>query len=102
MGISPTVWIEQDQFVLRKVRNASQAVMRADDYAKFEETFWYPRSRTFTFGNHTVTIQTLQVKSLGKLSPEDPRLRPRSLVAAKDALKLPEPDGLREFYSRFR
>jgi hypothetical protein len=102
VGSAPTLWIEQDQFVIRKYKSANQVVVHADNYAKFEDGFWYPRSRTYEFAGFKILIQTLSVKSLGKLNPADPRLKSTNLVAAKDAVHWPEPEGLREFYLRFR
>lgn len=101
VGVAPTMWLEQDQFVLRKYRGANQAILHADDYAKYEDGFWYPRQRTYGFGGFTIEVQTLRVKSLGKLQADDKSFKASSL-SAKDALKLPDTDALKEFYSRFR
>jgi hypothetical protein len=102
VGVGPTVWIEQDQFVLRKYRSANQLVLKADDYAKYDEGFWYPRSRSYQFGPYTVTVQTLLVRALPKLAASDTRFKPASLNSQKDAVRFPDVEGLREFYSRFR
>ncbi len=101
VGTAPTLWLEQDQFVLRKYRSANQLVLQAGDYAKYDDGLWFPRQRTYTFGNITIQIQTLRVKSLGKLQAGNMAFKASSL-AAKDALKVPEIDALKEFYSRFR
>lgn len=101
VSAGPAVWIEQDEFVLRKYRAANGATVRADDYFK-EGTFHVPRKRSYTFGGFEVQVQTLGVKSLGKLANTDPRFRASALSPQRDALKLPDVDGLREFYSRFR
>ena len=102
VGIAPTVWMEQDQFVLRKYRSANQVTVKADNYAKYDETFWYPSQISYEFGSHTVTVNTVSVKSLGKLGPGDTRFKLSSLTPARDSVKLPDTNGLREFYSRFR
>ena len=107
VGIAPTLWLEQDQFILRKFRSANQTVLKADLYQRHSGTvsnefFWYPRQQTYSFGQYNVQINTLSVKSLGRLKSSDKRFKSASLVAAKDALKRPEADGLREFYARFR
>lgn len=102
IGSGPTLWIEQDQFVVRKFKGASQTVMRADNYAKFEDGFWFPRNITYTFGGFTVTTNLISLKSLGKLAPTDNRFKTSSLNPGRDALKLPDLDSLHEFYSRFR
>jgi hypothetical protein len=97
----PELWVEQDQFVVLKYRGADQVQLRASDYNKYDD-LWFPRMRSYQFGNYTVDVQTLQVKSLGKLRGDDSRFRASGLVAARDGLKLPEGEALREFYSRFR
>lgn len=102
VGIAPTVWIEQDQFVIRKYRSANQVTLKADDYAKFDDGFWFPRARTYVFGPFVVDVKTLAVKSLGRLPANDARFKAASINPAKDALKLPESEALKEFYSRFR
>ena len=95
------VWIEQDEFVVRKIQGASGVVVHADEYFK-EGSFHVPRKRTYAFAGFEVQVQTLGVKPLGKLTSADPRFRPSALSPQRDALKLPDVDGLREFYSRFR
>jgi hypothetical protein len=101
-GESPTMWLEQDQFVLRKYKSLNQSILRADDYAKYEGSFWYPRSRTYQFGGFTVTVQTVRVQTSGAKAGKDPRFKGATLAAEKDLLKLPDVDGLRDFYQRFR
>jgi hypothetical protein len=94
-GSAPALWIEQDQFVVRKFKGSDQSVVHADDYAKFDEGLYLPRSRTYSFGPHNVQIQVQQVKSLGsKWSAPT--------TATAEPLKLPEPEGLRDFYQRYR
>jgi hypothetical protein len=100
-GTAPTLWVEQDQFVVRKYRGADLVVLRADDYIKYDEGFWFPRLRVYNFGPYSVEVQTLRVRSAGKLGPGEKRFKAASLTA-KDALRLPDVDALREFYSRFR
>lgn len=101
-GSQPAAWIEQDEFLLRKYRGPDQVTLKANDYNKYEDGFFFPRTRSYTFGNHTIEVQTVQVKSLGKLKPDDARFKPSALTAARDGLKLPDAEGLREFYQRFR
>lgn len=100
-GESPTLWLEQDQFVLRKFKNLNQTILRADDYAKYDETFWYPRTRTYQFGGFTVQVQTVRVQTSSK-NTKDAVFKGATLVSQKDVLKLPDVDGLRDFYQRFR
>jgi hypothetical protein len=43
---NPGLWIEQDQFVIRKIRLPSQVEMTADNYNQFAKGLYYPRTRT--------------------------------------------------------
>jgi hypothetical protein len=98
---APTLWIEQDEFVVRKYRSANQVTIHADDYAK-ESGLKLPRRRTYNFGSYEVQTQVTSVKPLGKLTGTDGRFSKAALNPARDGVRLPEIDGLREFYSRFR
>ncbi len=102
VGVAPTLWLEQDQFVLRKYRGSDQAILRAGDYVKFEDGLWFPRQRNYSFGGYSIDVQTLRVKALGKLKPDDKSFKTSNLNGAKDGLKLPDAEALKEFYSRFR
>lgn len=98
----PALWVEQDEFVVRKVRLPNQTQLKADDYSKFEEGLLFPRQRSYAFNKAHVEVKTVSVKSLGRLKPDDSRFKNNSLIATKDAIKLPEAEALKEFYSRFR
>lgn len=98
----PAVWIEQDEFVVRKIHLPDQTVLKADDYNKFDENMMFPRSRTYNFGKATIEVRTLSVRPIGKIKGEDARFKNSSLVPSRDGVKFPEADTLKEFYSRFR
>lgn len=98
----PTLWLEQDQFVLRKLRGQNQTLLRANDYSKFEEGLWYPKQRFYNFSTYAIEVQTTRVKWLGRRKPDEAGFKPSGLTAKKDGVRLPEIDGLKEFYSRFR
>jgi len=97
----PTLWIEQDQFVIRKYRGADDSMLKADDYAKYGD-LWFPHRRIYDFEKSEVEIDTQMVRSLGRYSARDTRFRTSSLSASRDGLKLPDADVLHEFYLRFR
>lgn len=105
-GESPTLWLEQDLFVLRKLKLLNQTVLHADEYVKYDkeenQPFWYPRSRTYQFGGYTVQVQTVRVQNSSSKPGKDPAFKPSTLASNKDVLKLPDVDGLRDFYQRFR
>ena len=99
----PGLWIEQDQFVVRKIRLPSQVEMTADNYNQFAKGLNYPRARTIRWGNNTVTIRLISASVRPATAIN--QLQPNSLdVNMKvDGLeKLPAKDAIIEFYSRFR
>lgn len=99
----PGLWIEQDQFVVRKIRLPSQVEMTADNYNQFAKGLNYPRTRTVRWGNNTVTIRLISASARPATAIN--QLQPNSLdVSMKvDGLeKLPAKDAIIEFYSRFR
>lgn len=102
LGDSPTLWLEQDQFFLRKYKSLSQVILNAGDYAKFDDGLFYPRSRSYQFSGFTVQVQTVKVQTVSRSSGRDKRFTTASLAAEKDILKLPDVDGLRDFFLRFR
>lgn len=101
-SVVPTAWLEQDQFVFRKLRTSNNTVWKADDFTKTEDGFWYPKSQSYSWGTYNVTIQTISVKPVAKTAAVEGLLRAKSLQAAKDTQRLPDTDALKEFFSRFR
>lgn len=101
-GDSPTLWLEQDQFFLRKYKSLNHVILNAGDYTKFDDGLYYPRTRTYQFSGFTVQIQTVKVQSVNRASGKDKRFLSSTLAAEKDILRLPDVDGLRDFFLRFR
>lgn len=99
----PGIWIEQDQFIIRKLRLPSQVEMSANDYNQFAKGLFYPRSRTIRWGNNTVTIRLISAAvrpqtAVGLFQPSslDSNLK-------WDGIKdIPAKDVITEFYTRFR
>lgn len=88
---APALWLEQDRFVIRKLKLSPEVSFLADRYSKFSNDLWYPQSQTYIFGPSRIEINTLQVQKVKAPPTGDPI-----------AMKLPEIDGLKEFYARFR
>lgn len=100
---SPGIWIEQDQFVIRKLRLPSQVEMTADNYNQFAKGLYYPRARTIRWSNNTVNIRLISVAvrpntavSLFQPTSLDSNLKLDGLE------KMPAKEAVIEFYSRYR
>jgi hypothetical protein len=99
---NPGLWIEQDQFVVRKIKLPSQAEMSADNYSQFAKGLNYPRQRTIRWGSNTASVRVISISA---------RTSNNALFQAS-ALDVPiKLDGLNglqsketilDFYSRFR
>lgn len=102
---APGMWIEQDQFVIRKLRFPSQSTVVANDYSNYTNQLFYPNRMTVSWGNRTIQIQVIGVVPVADSSKAASLLNEASLDFGKDpsvAVKLPDLEILTEFYKRFR
>lgn len=100
---NPGIWIEQDQFVIRKLRLPTQAEMTADNYTQFAKGLNYPRQRSIRWGENTVNIRLISASA--KAGSTANLFQPSSLETNSklDGLNnLPIKETVLEFYSRFR
>ncbi|HRK06214.1 MAG TPA: hypothetical protein PLZ57_00475 [Pseudobdellovibrionaceae bacterium] len=104
----PGAWVEQDAFVLRKLRLATQVEMTLQNHKRFAGGIHLPQERTITWPNpqdpqaapFSANIRLLSVRSQGegKLAAS---MQPASIGASElKAARLP--DEARDFYMRFR
>ena len=92
--LSPAAWIEQDAFLLRRIRYPSEAEVAADHFTSYSTSLRLPRERTVTWGNNSALIRILSVKQVSSL--------PNREASATKATNLPDLAQVKEFYSRFR
>jgi hypothetical protein len=101
------LWIEQDEFTLRRLRWPSQAEMEITKSASYPAVgLKLPTERIIRWGDNVATLHVVSVKPLKEASTY---LSTTGFVAAaseKVASQIPENtpqnDRLKEFYSRFR
>lgn len=97
---NPGVWIEQDQFVIRKLRLPSQVEVTADKYGQYSRGLWFPKARQIKWNDKTVSIQVLTVSAKGK---DIFQTYPQKMTSKTDGLQnLPAKSLVEEFYQRFR
>lgn len=101
---NPGLWIEQDQFVVRKIRLPSSSMVTAADYVRNSGGLWLPQERNYSWGINSAQVHVTSVKPVsGKLAPD--LFKAASLDIQKNpnvAVKIPQQDALREFFQRFR
>jgi hypothetical protein len=99
--LSPQVWIEQDSFILKRLRFPSEAEIIADRYSSYPNGLKFPRERTINWSDNTVTIRVVSVRSMTSVQAG----RSFEVATFSNGAKpgrLPELPQVREFYSRFR
>jgi len=92
----PAIWIEQDQFVVSRLRTPSKDSVDAADYGKYENGFYAPRLRTYHWNDRSVTVQIKNIKSLGASA--------KGVVSTVGLtpFQFSGSDAIRDFYLRFR
>lgn len=99
---TPGLWIEQDQFVLRKLRLNTQAEMAADKFSSYTRNLNYPRVQTVRWGNNSVTIQTISVAARTKEQAAAFASKLNSSGKTEGLQGQPAAATVEDFYKRFR
>lgn len=97
----PGIWIEQDMFVIRKLRLPSQVEVIADDYNSFSRGLHYPKTRIVRWNQHTATIKLISAARRNQTAPN--LFQASSIDIPTNLAALPESaNHILEFYKRFR
>jgi len=97
------IWIEQDQFLIRKLRLPSQVEVTAENYNSYARGLNLPKVRTVRWGQNVVTIRLIGVTSRPAVTPA--QFQPSSLDSPLklEALNTQAAkEVVLDFYSRFR
>lgn len=99
----PGLWVEQDQFVIRKIRFPSQAEVTANDYNSFSKNLYFPKNRIVRWDNHLAEIKLLSASARPKTAAKQISTSSIELDTNWEALKdHPAREMIMEFYKRFR
>lgn len=96
---APGLWVEQDQFVITKLRLPTLAEVTANRYTGYSRGLQFPKSRTVTWGKNSVQLQTLSV--VGK-TKDAMKTLPKGTETRVGLTGQPAEAIIQEFYSRFR
>lgn len=100
---APGIWIQQDEFLVRKLRLPSQVEVVANNYNQFTRGLAYPRTRTIRWGNNTVNIRLISASARPQTAVA--LFQPSSLdvnMKWDGIAELPAKEAITEFYTRFR
>lgn len=99
----PGLWIEQDQFLIRKLRFPSQAEVTANDYSSFSKNLFYPKTRVVRWDNNSVEIKLLSATPRPQTAAAQIAPSKIEISTNFDSLSnLPSKEMVMEFYKRFR
>lgn len=99
----PGLWIEQDLFLIRKIRWPNQAEITADDHAPYAKGLHFPKTRVLKWGPNTVTMKVLNV--VPRKGNMNNFFQPQSLdymTTFEGIQSSPLKPMIEEFYTRFR
>lgn len=104
--LPPGLWIEQDAFVIRKMRSPDGSEFTGSDYAPYARNLWLPRFQTILFDNHMVSMRILRVSGIELSNEHKKQLDSSWLRGHPDAgSQFPKSTlalVVQEFYKRFR
>lgn len=97
------LWVEQDRFVIRKIRMPSLAELYADDYNVYDSNFHFPRAKQYNWSGYRAQVKVTAVntrdnKALVGLQPANVE----SSYSLETLKSYPAGAAAIEFYSRFR
>lgn len=100
---NPGVWIEQDQFVIRKIKFAEQSEVMSDNFTIFPKNFIYPKTRLVKWNNISCLINVVNIKSenIGNVASA---FSPQTFIDSS-VNNILDPDVknlINDFYKRFR
>ena len=96
---APGLWVQQDQFVISKIRLPTLAEVSANRYSVYSRGLQFPKSRTVAWGKNLVQMQTLSVVGKAKDAMKSPTKGTETRVGLTGQ---PAESLIQEFYSRFR
>lgn len=95
---NPSLFIEQDQFVVTKVRFSPETSITSGEFAEHPGSFHYPKSLDYKWDNKSAVAKVRKVTYLGR-SPKNESVH---FSGSAQPLIVPDEDVIREFYSTFR
>lgn len=96
---SPAIWIEQDQFAIRKLLFPDKSSLRASDYTR-SRGLSFPKLREFNWADKSAIVRLNTIGTLSKSNKNKQLVRVDSLKDAKS--QLPKDKVVLSFYSKFR
>ncbi|MBX9767036.1 MAG: hypothetical protein K2X47_07180 [Bdellovibrionales bacterium] len=94
----PMVWMDQDRFLVKKIRTPSLNEVRLSNHANFGRGLRYPRTQTLVIDGVEITIQLKKMDAVNAITNLDSQLKDIKPKVAEGPLA----EVVTTFYSRFR
>lgn len=101
-NLPPGLWIEQDQFVIRRIRFPSGAELSAENFSSFSRGKIFPQIRSLRANQNSVTLSLVSLTAKAAAASQ---FQPSSLEGDFQLEGLaahPAQPWIEEFYTRFR
>ncbi len=101
----PGLWIEQDKFLIRKIKLKTGTEISANEYSDYGKDLKFPKVRTITFDNNiSVSIRVLKINVLSQNNKSlQNKMSPQALRRSYNQQdEKTVPLLIKDFYLRFR
>lgn len=99
---NPGVWIEQDNFVIRKIKLPNQVEVEADNFSEYARGFKYPKQMKISWGANTVNIKTISVGARSNFAKSVMQTEKTDVIDISGINNSTLKESILEFYKRFR
>ena len=100
---NPQIWVDQDEFMVRKIRLPSETEVTMSDFVEFKPGFFIARTQVINWGGITATVKLMKVVAKPKESLN--AFYPQNLDTPSEitfANQTPMTQVIQSFYKRFR
>lgn len=100
---NPQIWIDQDEFMIRKLRLPSETEILLSDFVEFKPGFFVARTQTITWGGITATVKVMKITPKPKETLN--AFYPQYLDIPSEisfAQQTPMTEVINSFFKRFR
>ena len=102
----PGLWIEQDKFVIRKIKLKTNTEVLASRYLEHTGYLKFPQSRMLTYDDTSIPIKTTKISRLSNKKKLQQKLSLQNFRKSRKNITQWENDEtsslIKDFYSRFR
>lgn len=102
-GSSPGLWVDQNNFTIKKIRFPSGAEVVASQYQSLSQELVYARTKTVNYDNNTIEIRLVKANSIAKTKDTEALFSSGTLLGTTSSWGQSSLSSqVQDFYQRFR